>query len=144
MKTVPRFIVEEKPKPIDKSVEVVAQEVKTNQTDAQQISSKTVQFSIDAAPPNIPTIANTITGQVMDSERKIIPGAIMEIRDSNGRPVRALRSNLAGHFIIVTPLFNGKYEIRTEKEGYKFEPVSFDAWGEIIPPIAIKGDKQNV
>jgi len=142
-RSIPKFIVEEKPKPIDKSVEVVAQEVGAGQTGTQQISSKTVQFSIDAAPPNPPTIANTITGQVIDAERKIIPGAIMEIRDSNGRPVRALRSNLAGHFIIVTPLFNGKYEIKTEKEGFKFDSVSFEANGQIIPPIAIKGTKSE-
>jgi hypothetical protein len=44
---------------------------------------------------------------------------------------------MLGHFIIVTPLANGTYEIITEKEGINFEPVSFEAKGEIIPPMAI-------
>ena len=100
-----------------------------------------VEFSVDAAPPSPPIAINTITGQVMDSDRKIIEGAILEIKDSNGRPVRALKSNKAGHFIIVTPLQNGKYEVTIEKEGFKFEPVSFDAKGEMIPAIAIRGNK---
>lgn len=100
----------------------------------------TAQFSIDAAPPNPPTIPNTIVGQVMDSQGKIIEGAILEIKDIAGRPVRALRSNKVGHFMIVTSLDNGQYEISTDKEGYLFEPISFVADGKLIPPIAIKAN----
>ncbi|MBI3397564.1 hypothetical protein HY045_03750, partial [Candidatus Woesebacteria bacterium] len=33
---------------------------------------------------------------------------------------------------------NGKYEILTDKEGFEFDPINFDASGTIIPPIAIK------
>ena len=65
----------------------------------------------------------------------------MEIRDSNGRPIRALRSNKVGHFITVTPLDNGHYEIITEKDGYEFTPVNFDATGTIIPPILVQGKR---
>ena len=77
----------------------------------------------------------------MDQDRKIVEGVILEIKDSSSRPVRALKSNKAGHFIIVTPLSNGKYEITIEKDGFMFEPVSFEAKGEMIPPIAIRGTK---
>ena len=69
---------------------------------------------------------------------KIIDGAILEILDMNGRPVRALRTNRAGHFLIVTPLEKGRYTIVAEKEGYQFDPVAFEANDEIIQPIAIK------
>lgn len=96
------------------------------------------QFSLGAAPPNPPSTPNTITGQVMDANGKIIEAAIMEIRDANGRPVRAFKTNKLGHFIIVTPLANGRYEIITEKEGYIFDTVTFEATGTIIPPIAIR------
>lgn len=138
---VPKLIVEERPKPIETATRIVAEEVKPKEERREEISTKAAEFSIDAAPPNPPTIPNTVTGQVIDQDRKIISGAIMEIRDAAGRPVRALKSNMAGHFIIVTPLLNGKYEIKSEKEGYKFEPVSFETTGEIIPPIAIRGVK---
>lgn len=107
-------------------------------TDTDGTSTSSVQFSVDAAPPNPPIMPNTIVGQVMDENKKIIEGAILEIKDISGRPVRALRTNKAGHFIIVTALANGQYELITEKEGYVFEPVSFMAEGKMIPPIAIR------
>lgn len=138
-KSAPKLVVEEAPAKLDTQVQIT--ELKTEKINEKPITSNTAEFSIDAAPPSPPIANNTITGQVMDQDRKIIEGAILEIKDSNGRPVRALKSNRAGHFIIVTSLQNGKYEITIEKEGFKFEPVSFEAKGEMIPAIAIKGTK---
>lgn len=89
-------------------------------------------------PPSRP---NTVVGQVLNPDGKIIEGAILEIKDADGRPVRALKTNKLGHFMIVTPLVNGKYEMMTEKENLSFEPVTFEAIGEIIPPIAIWSKK---
>jgi len=96
------------------------------------------RFSIDAAPPLPPERPNTLSGQVMDAEGKIIEGAILEIKDVAGRPVRAVKTNKAGHFRIVTPLQNGKYEILSEKQGFDFENVTFMAENNIIPPIAVR------
>ncbi len=96
------------------------------------------QFSPDAAPPSPATIPNVIVGQVMTHDSKIVEGAIMEITDFQGRPVRALKTNKAGHFMIVTPLPNGSYKINIEKDGLIFEPLQFEAHGTIVPPIAIK------
>jgi hypothetical protein len=100
-------------------------------------TAKSATFSQEASPPSPPTRPNVIVGQVLDPGGKIIDGAILEIKDSEGRSVRALRSNRLGHFMIVTPLVNGNYQIFTEKEGFLFDPVSFEAKDEIIPPIAI-------
>lgn len=102
------------------------------------ISGQEAQFAPEAAPPLPPTTPNTIVGQILDETGKIIEGAIMEIRDAAGRPVRALKSNKLGHFMIVTPLMNGRYEVIMEKEGFTFEHIVFEAAGEIIPPIVIR------
>ena len=99
-------------------------------------------FSSEAAPPSPPTKPNTVVGQVFGPNGKIVEAAILEIKDSNGRPVRAVKTNKLGHFLIVTSLDNGEYEIITEKEGVDFEPVKFDAKGGIIPPIAINARKK--
>lgn len=107
----------------------------------EMISTKQAMFSVDAAPPNPPTQPNVVVGQIVDQDRKIVEGAIMEIRDSMGRPIRALRSNRVGHFITVTQLDNGHYEIITEKDGYEFIAVSFDANGNLIPPILVQGKR---
>jgi len=102
------------------------------------ISGQEAQFAPEAAPPLPPTTPNTIVGQILEETGKIIEGAILEIRDAAGRPVRALKSNKLGHFMIVTPLMNGRYEVIIEKEGFTFEQIVFEASGEIIPPIVIK------
>ena len=102
------------------------------------ITDREAKFSDEASPPTPPTRPNTIVGQVMDDSGKIIEGVILEIKDAQGRPVRALKTNKLGHFMIVTPLLDGRYEIIVEKEGYDFEPITFQAKGAIISPIAIR------
>lgn len=110
------------------------------------VSTKQAIFSVDAAPPNPPSTPNVVVGQVVDETRRIIEGAIMEIRDSGGRAIRAIRSNKAGHFVTVTPMDNGRYDIITDKEGYEFYPVSFETDGQVIPPILVQGKRsvQNI
>lgn len=95
-------------------------------------------FTPEANPPAAPQGPNTVVGQVLTSDGKIVEGAILEIRDSDGRPVRALKTNKVGHFLSVTPLRDGTYEIETEKEGLVFDKVTFVASSLIIPPIQIR------
>ncbi len=138
--STPHFVVEEKAQVADVAG-ATSHEVSPIVAGNEIISTNQAIFSIDAAPPSPPTIPNVIVGQVVDENRKIVEGAIMEIKDELGRPIRALRSNKLGHFITVTPLDNGRYGIATEKDGYEFTPVSFDATGSLIPPILVQGKK---
>lgn len=107
------------------------------------IAAQQARFSQHAAPPEPPTQPNTIVGQVVDSGGRIVEGAILEVKDQSGRPVRALKTNKAGHFMVVTPLLPGKYQILTEKEGYTFDPVEFVVENKIIGPIAIAARKNE-
>jgi len=135
------LVVEERVKPVSQTVQIKTQQVNPTIAGEEIVSTKEAIFSIEAAPPNPPTSPNVVVGQVVDEARKIIEGAIIEIRDEYGRPIRALRSNKLGHFIAVTPLDSGKYSIISEKEGYQFMPVNFEAKGEIVPPILVEGRK---
>lgn len=138
----PHLVVEEKPVTVNPTApQVTAQAVAPIIAGDEIVSTKQAIFSVDAAPPSPPTTPNTVVGQVVDEGRKIIEAAIIEIRDSMGRPIRALRSNKAGHFITVTPLDNGRYDIFAEKEGFEFSPVSFSAEGSLIPPILVQGKR---
>jgi len=139
-RSAPKLVVEERGPAVSANAPTISS-LDVPKLEEKTITTNEVEFSIDATPPQPAIVTNTVVGQVMDENRKIIEGAILEIKDLNGRPVRALKSNKAGHFIIVTPLANGKYEISIEKDGFTFEPVSFETKGEIIPPIAIKGKK---
>jgi len=136
------LVVEEKPVVLNAAqAQMATNQVAPLIAGNEMVSTKQAVFSVDAAPPNPPTQPNVVVGQVVDQDRKIVEGAIMEIRDSMGRPVRALRSNRAGHFITVTQLDSGHYEIITEKDGYEFAAVSFDAGGALIPPILVQGKR---
>lgn len=133
------LVVEEKIQPIAQTTNIQTQQVNPTMAGDEIVSTKSAIFSIDAAPPNPPMNPNVIVGQVVDENRKIIEGAIIEIRDEYGRPIRALRSNKLGHFMAITPLDNGKYSIVSEKDGYQFVSVNFEADGKIIPPILVEG-----
>jgi hypothetical protein len=105
--------------------------------------AQSAQFSAEAGPPLPPTKPNVVVGQVLEENGKIVENAILEIKDSEGRAARALRSNKLGHFMIVTPLADGTYEIITEKEGLSFNTVTIEASGQIIPAIAIWAKKEG-
>ena len=105
---------------------------------SEVLNAGAAQFSNDAAPPMPPTRENVIVGQVMDQTGKMVENAILEVKDAEGRAARALRSNKLGHFMIVTPLTDGTYTIETDKEGLTFDPITIEASGSIIPPIAIR------
>ncbi len=113
----------------------------TNQVTSSINPVQNAQFDIKANPPMAPSTINTISGQVLASDGKILDGAILEIRDNQGRPARAVRTNRAGHFLITIPFPNGIYEIITEKEGNEFDTLKFEAKGEIIPPIIVVAKK---
>jgi uncharacterized surface anchored protein len=137
-KTAPtHLVVEEKTQ--EQGPQITTHQVAPSIVGEEIVSTRQAIFSPEAAPPNPPTYPNVVVGQVVDENRKIVEGAIMEIKDSAGRPIRALRSNKVGHFITVTPLETGRYDIITDKEGYQFVPVNFDANGQIIPPILVQG-----
>jgi len=87
--------------------------------------------------PTTPTLPNLIVGSIKSKQGKIIEGAILEIRDSLGNPVRAFKTNKLGQFLSATPLLNGEYEIETEKEGYQFDIIKVNLEGKILPPIEI-------
>jgi hypothetical protein len=101
-------------------------------------AAKPVAFGQSTAAPLTPATPNIIVGSVLDSNRKIIESAILEIREiPTGYPVRAMKTNKLGQFGIITPLKNGNYQIITEKDGLTFETVQFQASGGIIQPVEI-------
>lgn len=94
--------------------------------------------AVSPALPNQQTIPNIASGAVFNADGRLVAGAIIEIRDSNRLPVRALKTNKLGQFSIATPLADGVYELEIEKEGLTFDILKLEAKGSIIPPIEIR------
>jgi len=87
------------------------------------------------APPDKP---NLIIGMVVTASDRIIPNALIEIKDKEGNTLRALKTNKLGQFFTAAPLENGDYTIHPESDEHQFDIISFKAEGKIIPPLKIK------
>ncbi len=95
------------------------------------------RFTPDVVVPATPSLPNLTVGYVRNKEGKLIEGAILEIRDSAGNPVRAFKTNTLGQFLSATPLHSGTYEIETTKDGFEFDIIKINLEGKIISPIEI-------
>lgn len=89
--------------------------------------------------PAIPDVPNIVMGILKDPRGNILPGILVEIKDKDGNPVRAFKTNGLGQFASATPLANGIYTITFEdlKGKQQFEVVQVEAKGEIMLPIEI-------
>jgi hypothetical protein len=86
---------------------------------------------------NIPDSPNLVTGITRDARGNALTNILVEIRDKEGNPVRAFRTNEFGRFASATPLANGTYMIQFEdpRAQNKFEQMAVNVTGQIILPI---------
>lgn len=89
--------------------------------------------------PSVPDVPNIVLGIVKDPRGNILPNILVEIKDKDGNPVRAFKTNGLGQFASATPLMSGSYTIEFEdpKGNQKFETVAIEAKGEIMYPLEI-------
>lgn len=86
-----------------------------------------------------PDAPNLITGIVKNPRGFPVPNILIEIKDKEGNPVRAFKTNGLGQFASATSLINGTYTITLEdpKEENKFEPIELKLTGGIVLPIEV-------
>ncbi len=87
--------------------------------------------------PSRPTVPNKVVGMVFTPEGKILPGAIVEIRNLKGEVARAVKTNPLGQFFITTPLDTGEYVVVTEKTGHTFANQQLILDNTIVDPLQI-------
>lgn len=100
------------------------------------------QFSTTLPIPSTPDVPNVVVGMVLNDFGKIVPNALIEITDSSGETVRALKTNKLGQFFCASPLKKGKYQLKVEHPNFEFDIMEFKAEDKIIPPIKIKAKKR--
>lgn len=91
----------------------------------------------DVPLPITPKDPNVIIGMATDIGGKIIEGAIVEIEDVNGNPIRVLKTNSLGQFKTSTQMASGKYIIAIKKDNYQFDSIEVELKGEIVQPLNI-------
>lgn len=108
-----------------------------------QIEAKIRKVPTEAAKavglPYVPEAPNLILGIVKDSRGNALSNILVEVKDKNGNPARAFRTNALGQFASATQLNDGVYTIEFEdpKGEHKFDSVEIDARGEIIMPFEV-------
>lgn len=110
----------------------------TDQTPLQAIDGVSATLNSDLPFPTPPTEPNKVVGMILTPSNDLVNDAIVEIQTSDGRVARAVKTNALGQFYVTTPLQKGRYTLLVEKDGFEFNPQSFDVVGAVIPPIEIR------
>lgn len=89
--------------------------------------------------PIAPEFPNLLVGIVKDPRGNVLPNILVEVRDGQGNPVRAFKTNQLGQFASATPLLNGTYTLIFEDNSgkQKFDAVEIEAAGDVISPIEV-------
>lgn len=112
-------------------------------SNSSKADTKSSQQASSASIIPLTSTPNVLSGLACDHQGTPIEAAVLVIRDSNGIPVRALKTNKLGQFLSATPLADGLYSIETESDLADFTPTSITLNGRIVGPINIQGRLKN-
>jgi len=89
--------------------------------------------------PQLTSYPNTMTGIIKDGEGNTLPNILVTVKDKEGVPVRALKTNKLGQFAASTPLPNGTYIIEAEdpKKIFSFQQVEVMLTGKALSPLEV-------
>lgn len=89
--------------------------------------------------PKLTTTPNVISGIIKDSNGSLLPNLIVTVKDKEGVPVRALKTNKLGQFAASTPLASGVYLIEVEdpKQTFRFKRIEVTLMGVAMPALEI-------
>jgi len=95
--------------------------------------------------PRLTTFANVVTGIVKDGDQNLLPGVLVTVKDNEGMPLRALKTNRLGQFAASTPLPNGTYviEIEDPRLRYAFDRAQVTLNGTLVPALEIFAKSQK-
>ncbi|MEK7129584.1 MAG: carboxypeptidase-like regulatory domain-containing protein, partial [Patescibacteria group bacterium] len=103
------------------------------------------EAAVRAGLPRLTTFPNVVTGIIKDHNRELLSGVLVTVRDKEGIPLRALKTNKVGQFAASTPLPNGTYvvEIEDPRARFVFDRAQITVNGGILPPLEITAKSQK-
>lgn len=87
--------------------------------------------------PKLTNLPNAINGIILDEKGTPLKDTVVIIKSQTEQPLRAVRSNELGQFLVSSPMPDGKYYLEIHKEGLKFDILEFELKGEILAPIEV-------
>jgi len=107
-------------------------------TNKKSIDTQNQQTSTKANIVPLTNKPNVLSGQITDAGGSPLEAAVLIVRDTNGTPIRALKTNKLGQFLSATPLTSGNYTIEIESAVANFKPQTLNLIGEILMPLEIR------
>jgi PrgI family protein len=107
--------------------------------DPQHVRAISQEGTKKVGLPHISDSPNVVVGIVKDPRGNILPHILVEVKDKDGNPVRAFKTNQLGQFASATPLSPGTYTIELEdpKKQQRFDIIQIVANNQILLPIEI-------
>lgn len=104
------------------------------------------ESAMKAGLPRITTFPNVTTGIIKDPQGNLLPGILVTVRDRDGVPLRALKTNKLGQFAASTPLPPGTYVIEVEdpRARFTFDRAQIVVNNTILPTLEIIAKSQKV
>lgn len=105
----------------------------------------TADSAVKAGLPRLTSVPNVVTGIIKDNQGNFLPGVLVTVKDREGMPVRALKTNKLGQFAASTPLPNNTYFIEVEdpKNQYVFDRIQITLTGAVVPAIEVIAKSQR-
>jgi hypothetical protein len=99
----------------------------------------TPEAATRAGLPRLTTFSNVVTGIVKDNEGALLPGVLVTVKDKEGIPLRALKTNKLGQFAASTQLPNGVFlvEVEDPRGRFIFDRAQITLNGTVMPAIQI-------
>lgn len=109
------------------------------QKEEQVVKIITPNVAKDAGFPSIPQVPNIISGIIKDGLGNLLPNILITIKDKEGTPLRALKTNKLGQFAASTPLPTGVYTIDCEdpQKRFNFAIIEITLTGDLVTPLEI-------
>ncbi len=85
--------------------------------------------------PDFINTPNVVSGVVLTADSRILTNAIVIIKDTSSKPIRAVKTNQLGQFYLRTPLTNGQYNVDVTYQGITFNPVGLTLDGNKVNPL---------
>lgn len=103
------------------------------------------QSAVNAGIPRLTTFPNVVTGIVKDYMENYLSGVLVTVRDKDGIPQRALKTNKLGQFASSVPLPNGVYlvEVEDPRALHVFDKAQITLTGSLLPTLEITSRSQK-
>lgn len=105
----------------------------------------TPQTATKSGLPRLTTFPNVVTGIVKDTAGNLLPSVLVTVRDTDGVPLRAFKTNRLGQFAASTPLPPGTYlvEVEDPRDRYVFDRAQIVVNNTLIPAIEVIAKSQK-